>query len=195
MNADVLARLFRFLNRWFMVPTLRAGLGAWVATPFGGYIVLLRVRGRRSGLLRDVPLSYLVADGSAWVFAGFGPQTQWFRNILAEPEVECWLPGRTVRCRAVVVEDPEVRARITPLLVRAAGVPGAMTGANPWHTPDAAITAAVAEVPLLRLVPEGEPLVAGPDDPGGWAWAWRQAVVLALTIGLVSLGRGLLRGR
>ena len=68
-------RGFKILNRWFMVPIHRAGLGAWISTPIGGYMLLLRVRGRKSGVMRETPLSYLVAEGAALVLAGFGPRT------------------------------------------------------------------------------------------------------------------------
>ena len=158
---------------------MRAGLGAWFATPIGGYVLLMRVRGRRSGRIRDVPLSYLVAEGAPWVLAGWGQATQWYRNLLADPSVEVILPGRTIRCAAEEVRDPETRRRVVPALVRAAGLPGYMGGVDP-RGPDQAILDAYAWVPLIRLRPVGGPIAAGPDDPGGTAWVWRQAVVLLL---------------
>ena len=127
------------LNRWFMVPVQRLGLGAWIGTPIGGYVLLLRTRGRRTGLVREAPLSYFVEDGSAWVMAGFGDRTHWFRNLLADPDVEVWLPGRTVRCHAEEIVDPALRAAVLPRLVRATGLPGLLVGCNPWTTPDAGI--------------------------------------------------------
>lgn len=175
-------RLFLALNRWSTVPIMRAGLGAWFATPIGGYVLLLRVRGRRSGRMIDVPLSYYVAEGAPWVCAGFGPATQWYRNIRVEPRVEVILPGRTFAATAEEVLDPAVRARIMPALVRAVGLPGALGGVDPLHDSDERILEAYAWVPLIRLRPIGDPIVASPDDPGGTAWIWRQAVVLALTV-------------
>jgi deazaflavin-dependent oxidoreductase (nitroreductase family) len=175
-------RSLKVLNRWFMVPAHRLGLGAWLGTPVGGYILLLRVRGRHTGLIREIPLSYLIAEGSPWVMAGFGPQTQWYRNLTADPEVEVWLPGRVVRCRAEDAADPAVRARILPALTRAAGVPGAMIGCNPWRAPDARIVDLLEGIPLIRLSPTSGPIAAGPDDPGGHAWIWRQALVTGLTL-------------
>jgi len=181
-------RVLRHLNRWFMVPTLRLGLGAWIATPFGGYILLLRVRGRKSGLVRDTPLSYFVAEGAVWVMAGFGDRTQWFRNLQVDPAVEVWLPGRVLRCRAEEAADPEVRARILPALTRAAGVPGAMIGFNPWSAPDERILETLAAIPLVRLAPVDGPIAPGPDDPGGLAWTWRQGLVAGITVWLLAAG-------
>ena len=183
------------LNRWFMIPVQRLGLGAWIGTPIGGYVLLLRTRGRRTGLVREAPLSYLVEDGSAWVMAGFGHRTQWFLNVLADPDVEVWLPGRTVRCHAEEVVDPAIRAAVLPRLVRATGLPGLLVGCNPWTTADERILEHLEGVPLVRITPHGEPLVAGPDDPGGGAWIWRQGVILAATLGLLGLVRRWRRGR
>lgn len=171
-------RAFRTLNRYLMVPALKAGLGPWMGTPLGGWILLLRVRGRKSGIVRDNPLSYLVADGAVWVMAGFGSRTDWYRNLLADPEVELLLPGRAIACRAQVVDSPYIRARIIPRLVRATGAPGFLTGISPYRSTDDELLAATAWVPLVRLAPEDELLVAGPDDPGGLGWLWRQPVLL-----------------
>jgi len=181
-------RALMLLNRWFMVPALRMGLGPWIGTPMGGYILLLRVRGRRSGHWRTAPLSYLIADGAIWVMAGFGPRTQWYRNLVVDPAVEAWLPGRVVRCQARVCTDAATRAAVLPRLTRAAGVPGVLIGCNPWRTSDERIVELLSGIPLISLEPSAGPIAAGPDDPNGHAWIWRQAVVGALTAGLVSLG-------
>jgi deazaflavin-dependent oxidoreductase (nitroreductase family) len=173
--------VFMKLNRWMTIPMLRAGLGPWMGTPAGGWLLLMRVRGRRTGAIREVPLSYLVDEGAVWVMAGFGPGTQWYRNLLADPTVDLVLPGRTRRCIAREVRDPETRRRMMPKLLRATGAPGFMAGCDPWHASVDEVMSVTASVPLLRLEPVGEALVAGPDDPGGLGWVWRQVVVLAAT--------------
>lgn len=174
-------RGFKILNRWFMVPIHRAGLGAWISTPIGGYMLLLRVRGRKSGVMRETPLSYLVAEGAAWVLAGFGPRTEWYRNLLVDPHVEAWLPGGRHAGIATEERDPAVRARTLPLLVKATGAPSLMIGLNPWTASDEAIITALAWVPLIRFSPDDGPLEPGPDDPGGSAWIWRQALALGFS--------------
>ena len=174
----VMHRGFKILNRWFMVPLHRAGLGAWISTPIGGYMLLLRVRGRKSGVVRETPLSYLVAEGSAWVMAGFGPRTEWYRNLLADPHVEAWMPGGRRSGIATEELDPVVRARILPALTKATGAPAFMIALNPWTASDEEIVRALSWVPLVRFQPDEGPIDAGPDDPGGRAWIWRQAVVL-----------------
>jgi deazaflavin-dependent oxidoreductase (nitroreductase family) len=168
----VLYASFKVLNRRFMTPVQRAGLGPWVGTPVGGYVLLLRVRGRKSGVVRETPLSYLIAEGHAWVLAGFGPRTEWYRNLLADPRVEVVLPGRRIKGTAIEVRDPAVRSRILPALARATGVPGFMIGFNPFTASDERIVDALAWVPLMRIGVDGEFLEPGADDPGGRAWIW-----------------------
>lgn len=192
--------MFKLLNRWFMVPAVRAGLGAWVSCPAGGYIVLLRARGRRSGLARETPLNYVIEDGSAWVLAGFGPASEWYRNVLADPDVEIVLPGRApIAAVAADVASAPVRTRLIPAILRSTIGPSLASGVNPFTTADQAIADDMAWVPLVRLTPVDGFLEPGPDDPGGRAWVWRQALVLAgsVTVArlLFRLARGIRRGR
>jgi len=188
---------FRLLNRWFMVPACRAGLGSWVSTPLGGYMVLLRVRGRKSGIVRETPLNYVVANGAAWVLAGFGPKTEWYRNLLADPAVEIILPGRRTPMAALATEvrDPAVRLLHIPEVMRSTAGPSLASGMNPWTTTDEAAAELMAWVPLIRLDPADGPLEAGPDDPGGRAWVWRQALVVVPSVLALDGLRRLLRPR
>ena len=185
---------FRYVNRWAVVPFHRAGLSAWLGTPVAGWQLLLTTVGRTSHLRRDTPLGYLVMDGSAWVLAGYGPSTLWYRNLLADPQVDVLLPGRPpFRATAEEALDPAVRARVIPPLVRSMRLPGAMIGTDPGAASDERILELTAWVPLIRLRPEEGELEPGPDDPGGLGWVWRQAVLAALSLAVVRALRSLRR--
>jgi hypothetical protein len=71
-------------------------------------------------------------------------------------------------------------------------LPGAMIGCFPPTSTDERILECVAFVPLVRIVPaDGTPLAAGPEDPGGLGWTWRQALAVGATIlGMRALWRG-----
>ncbi len=183
---------FRALNRWFMVPLTRRGLGAWVSTPFGGAILLLRVRGRKSGLVRETPLNYVIHDGAAWVLAGLGPRTQWFQNLVEEPAVEVLLPGREpFRATAREMREPSVREMVLPRILRSTIGPAAGSGLNPFGSAESTLET-MSWVPLVRLDPVDGRLEPGPDDPGGHGWIWRQAVLtLALLLALRALRRAM----
>lgn len=96
-------RAFGFVNRTIAAPALRAGLGPLFVTPQAGSILLLRTRGRRSGLVREAPLGYVLHDGAIYVCAGFGRRTAWLANLGAEPAVEVVLPG--ARLSGLAEED------------------------------------------------------------------------------------------
>ncbi len=175
-------RGFRILNRFLMVPLTRVGLGAWLSSPVGGAMVLLRIRGRKSGIVRETPLNYVIAEGSLWVIAGFGPRTEWYRNLVVDRRLEAVLPGRVVTGTATEVRAPAVRRRIIPALLRSTAAPSLLAGLDPWHTPVDQLLESMAYVPLLRIDPDDGRLTPGPDDPGGHGWIWRQALVLATTL-------------
>jgi deazaflavin-dependent oxidoreductase (nitroreductase family) len=184
-------RAFIVANRLGMIQLHRAGLAAWLGNPLTGYQLLLTTTGRKSGLCRDVPLEYIVTDGAVWVMAGYGPKTQWYRNLQAHPRVKVLLPGgRAFIATAEEVLDPAVRKRQIVALCRACGLPGFMIGANPWTAPADEILRLVEWVPLIRITPASGPLAAGPDDPGGLGWIPRQAIALLAT---ALLARMLLR--
>src|SRR5688572_23651580 len=84
---------FRYVN-YFMVLMWRMGLGKMLnlwPQVLGRYMVLGHT-GRKSGILRRTPVNYATVEGELYCVAGFGRGSDWFRNILAKPEVEIWLP-------------------------------------------------------------------------------------------------------
>jgi deazaflavin-dependent oxidoreductase (nitroreductase family) len=187
---------FRHANRCLVVPLHRAGLATWVGGPLGGWQCLVTTIGRTSGLRRDTPLGYIVMDGAAWVMAGYGPRTQWYRNILADLRVDLRLPGRQpFAALADEVRDPAMRARVIPPLCRSMAVPGLMIGCLPATSTDERILDRVSWVPLVRIRPaDGSPLAPGADDPGGRGWVWRHLAMTGATLGFIALLWRLLRG-
>ncbi len=130
--SDASRTLFRYANRYAMVPVHRAGLAAWLGNPLTGWQCLLATTGRRSGLRRYTPVGYLVAEGAAWIMAGYGTETLWYLNILADPRVELLLPDRPPFAALAAVEtDPAVRSRILPALSRSMALPASMIGCFP----------------------------------------------------------------
>jgi deazaflavin-dependent oxidoreductase (nitroreductase family) len=193
--SDASRTAFKYANRCGMVQFHRAGLAAWLGNPLTGWQCLLTTTGRRSGLARHTPLGYMVADGAAWVMAGYGPSTLWYRNLLDDPRVTLLLPGRPpIAAEAREARDPSDRARIIPALARSMALPGAMIGCFPPTSTDERILECVSYVPLVRIAPaDGSALAAGADDPGGHGWVWRQGLVLLLSLLAIRACRRLLR--
>jgi deazaflavin-dependent oxidoreductase (nitroreductase family) len=78
--------------RWFVrapIWLFRARLGAI----FGGRLLMLEHRGRKSGRRRQVVLEVVdrPEPGTYVIVSGFGKRAQWYRNVEADPRVRVWL--------------------------------------------------------------------------------------------------------
>lgn len=176
-----LQRGFLVLNRGFMAPMLRAGLGWMVGNPLTGHVMVLRTLGRRSGLLREAPLGYVIEAGAVWCVAGWGATTPWYRNLLADPEVEVILPTRRFRGVAIPVESPDEWLAAYRSLIASFGLLGRAIVGNVEAMSDAELLAGHRSLPIVRIVPvDGRPpLRRGPFDPGGWGWILPYGATLA----------------
>jgi deazaflavin-dependent oxidoreductase (nitroreductase family) len=184
---DPLHRAFLCLNTLF-APMLERGFGALFSNPLTGYLMVLRTRGRRTGLIRAAPLGYVVLDGNIYCCAGFGESTAWYRNVLADPNVEVVLPGRTLRGTAVPVSEPGEWGRAYRALIASLGLVGRLTVGDVRGLGDAELLAAHGGVPLLRITPSA--LVPGPLDPGGRAWLVPVVASALLAVLLAMRRRG-----
>ena len=137
-------RGFLFVNRWIAGPMLRSPLGRFVGNPFTAYLLLLRTRGRRTGLVREAPLGYVLLDGFVYCVAGYGVATPWYRNLVDNPTVEVVLPGRTIRGVAEPVTDDAEWLRGYRTLIAGFGLVGRLVDGDPRRMDDAT---------LLRVLP------------------------------------------
>jgi deazaflavin-dependent oxidoreductase (nitroreductase family) len=177
-------RAFSYLNRYFMVPLFRLGLGGWMGTPFGGYIMVLKVIGRKTGRTRYAPVNYAVENGSVYCLAGFGATSDWYRNVLAHPQIEVLMPGGAIAGLAEEVVDADERARMIRRVLINGGFAGFFYGYDPRTVSDERLIETTREVPVLRIRPRG--IGSGASDPGGWAWIITILVNVALVAWLVK---------
>ncbi len=81
-------------------------------------IMLLTTRGRKSGRLRDTPIGYFRIDGVIYVFTGWGPNANWYRNIQANPQdVSLQIGLRRFPVSVETVRDPQDVQQILEKLV------------------------------------------------------------------------------
>jgi deazaflavin-dependent oxidoreductase (nitroreductase family) len=184
---EPLRRLFLVVNRWFTAPAIRVGLGPLLVSQFGGSMLVLRTRGRTSGLVREAPLGYTILDGAIVVVAGYGRAAHWFRNVEAEPAVEVALPGAVVAGRAEEITDPVAWERAFRQLVADLGVVGGLTVPDLATATPERIAALRAALPVVRIEVGG--MRRGPYDPGGRFWI----VSSGAAIGLLALVAAALR--
>ena len=181
-------RGFLYLNRWLVGPALRSPFGRLIGTVATPQLLLLRTRGRRSGLVREAPLGYVIRDGFVYVVAGYGVGTPWYRNLVDNPTVEVVLPGRTIRGIAEPVTDDAEWLRSYRTLIASFRVIGRVVEGDPSRTDDASLLATHRSLPVVRirsLEPPG-PIATGRWDPGGHGrlevWAALTAAVVLATI-------------
>jgi deazaflavin-dependent oxidoreductase (nitroreductase family) len=184
-----LQRGFLVVNRWVAGPMLRSPFGRFAGNPFNGYLLILRTRGRRTGLTREAPLGYVLLDGFVYCVAGYGVATPWYRNLLDSPTVEVVLPGRTIQGIAGPVADDAEWLRAYRALITSFGLVGRLVDGDPHRVDDATLLATHRSLPVVRiraLEPPG-PIVGGTWDPGGRGWLAVWAVTLELIAGSVWL--------
>lgn len=76
------------------------------------HIMLLTTTGRKSGLPRTTGVTYMPLDGRYLVLSSFGVRSNWYRNLLANPEVIIQVGRRKMRATAKPVEDPARRREL-----------------------------------------------------------------------------------
>ena len=192
LQAWRLRRLFRVLNR-LMVILFRLGLGAWGnATKYGGYIMVIKNTGRKSGLARLTPVNYAMVNGDVYCTAGFGEASDWYRNIMTNPQVEIWLPNGRWAGVAEDVTGLSDRASIFRQVIIASGFAGLLFGVNQKKMSDSELDELLAHYRLIRIRRTGA--LTGPGGPGDLAWVWPLTTLVLLFL-LVSRRSGRKRSR
>jgi deazaflavin-dependent oxidoreductase (nitroreductase family) len=72
----------------------------------------LTTTGRRSGRPHEIEIWFGVIDETLYLISGNGPTADWYRNLVADPEVSLRLADTTRPGRARVVDDLDERRRI-----------------------------------------------------------------------------------
>lgn len=171
-------KIFWFLNTFFMVPAFRLGFGFLLGSPFSGYIMVLKVIGRKSGKIRYAPVNYAIQNGAIYCISGGRKTSDWYRNLLANLNVEILLPSGAVFARSEEISDPDVRRIVTCQVLKNAGFVGFFEGYNPYTISDTDLQSKIADLPVLRFQPLS--LGSGALDAAGWAWVW--PLLVSLTI-------------
>jgi deazaflavin-dependent oxidoreductase (nitroreductase family) len=175
-----LRQAFKILNR-FMMLMWRLGLGSWLKyKSTWGQILVIKHIGRKTGLTRYAPVNYATVEGELYCTAGFGKIADWYRNIMANPEIEIWHPEGRWAGVAEDVSDSEVRIALIREVMIGSGIAARIFGMNPYTMSDERL-AEISKHYRLILLRRKESLT-GRGGPGDLAWIW-----LAILIGLLGL--------
>ncbi len=162
----------------------RLGLGNWLncwPPAIGRYMVITHT-GRKTGAIYHTSVNYTVVDSDLYCIAGFGKVSDWYRNMLAHPGVEVWLPdGWWVGVAEDVSDDPR-RLSIMRQLMIDTGFVAYVAGLDPRKMTDEELNTATSTYRLIRI--RRAEARTGPGGPGDLAWVWPLATMILLPAAL-----------
>jgi deazaflavin-dependent oxidoreductase (nitroreductase family) len=68
-------------------------------------VMLLTTTGRKSGLPRTTGVSFMPVGDRYIIFAGWGIQSDWYKNLLANPDVTIRIGSKQIKATAKPIED------------------------------------------------------------------------------------------
>ena len=185
---ELLRQMFKFGNR-FMVLFFRLGLGNWGNRPETSQVMVLVHRGRKSGLVRRTPVNYAIVEGEIYCTAAFGSRADWYRNVMADPNVEVWLSDGWYAgvAEEVPPDDPRRSNLMREVLIASGFAAPLFAGINPKTIGAEKLAEISASYRLVRIYPTEA--CTGPDGPGDLAWVWPAATFALLGLLLLERGR------
>jgi deazaflavin-dependent oxidoreductase (nitroreductase family) len=84
-------------------------------------VLKLTTKGRKSGQPREAGVSFMPVDGKYVIFSGWGVRSDWYRNLLANPDVTIQVGRKTMQATAKPVDDPERRQALMQQMRSRAG--------------------------------------------------------------------------
>jgi len=148
-------------------------------------MMVMKTIGRKSGKTYYTPVNYAIHKGNIYCISGGRRTSDWFRNILANPEIEIILPGGAIFAHAEEVSDADEKLALTRQVFINAGFAGFFEGFNPRRISNEELQKKISNLPLLRFQPRG--LGSGAADPAGWGWIWLIVITIIIIVGLVAI--------
>ncbi len=99
---ELTQQAFRTLNH-VVLPSVKAGIGS--PLPIGSGLVVLETIGRKSGKVRQAPL-VATRLGNRIIVSTVRRDSQWVKNLEANPDASVWLYGRKRPVSAEIDDVP-----------------------------------------------------------------------------------------
>jgi len=179
---------FKILNR-FMILMWKLGLGPYInAWPeVSGQIMVLNHFGRHSGKRLQTPVNFVEINSEIYCTAGFGQAADWYKNIIANPQVEIWLPNGWWAGIAEEVLDPKLRLPVMRKVIIASGAAAKVFGIHENQITDEKLMELTSDYRLIRI--RRTTARTGPGGPGDLAGIWPLATLILLWL-LLTRRRG-----
>ena len=179
---------FKYFNR-FMLLMWRLGMGPLLnmGPAIAGRYMVITHTGRKSGMKRRTPVNYAMVDDEIYcTAAGFGSVSDWYRNIIANPQVEVWLPDGWYAGIAEEVTHPEARLPLLRDVLIGSGFAALAAGVDPNKMTDEELDAVTKEYRLIHI--RRVAARTGKDGPGDLVWVWPLLVMILLPLALFKGG-------
>ena len=170
-------RIFKIGNR-VMVYLWKLGLGKHInaAPKYGGQVMVIQHTGRKTGKVYRTPVNYTILNNEIYCVAGFGADTDWYQNIMVNPQVEVWLPDSWWAGIAEEIFDPDVRTPMMRRVLIASGFAAKAFGIHADKISDEELDRLTRDYRLIRI--RRTAARTGPGGPGDLAWIWPITTVL-----------------
>ncbi len=174
ISAEMAQRLRQYFKKGnsLMVWLWRLGLGKHInAVPkYAGQVMVLQHSGRKSGKRYRTPVNYAIVNGEIYCVAGFGQVSDWYRNIIVNPQVEVWLPDGWWAGIAEEALDADLRLPIMRQVLIASGFVARLFGVDPLKRSDEELARLTRDYRLIRI--RRTVARTGDGGPGDLAWIW-----------------------
>ena len=185
---DLLANFFIRYQPMFLklidpvVVTLwRLGLGRlfnlWPTV--SGRIMVMKHFDHKNGIQIFTPMNFIERDNIIYCTDQRGQISDWVQNIMANPQVEVWLPDGWYAGQADLVDPSTDRLSLLRSFLVENPIFFRISGIDP-QSEDREFESAVENYPLARIMRQSPR--TGVNGPGGLAWMW--PFILMFLLGL-----------
>lgn len=137
-----------------MILMWRLGMGKWINIwpAVIGRIMVIKHRGRKSGKEYLTPVNYAVVDGKIYCTAGFGSISDWYKNMLVNPNIELWLPEGWHKAHAEDISDSPNRLHLLRQVIIASGFASPLFGIDQKKLNDEAFGTMTKDYRLIHFI-------------------------------------------
>ncbi len=171
---------FKYFNR-VMVLGWKLGLGKLVNCWPGGFgrIMVISHKGRDTGSDYQTPVNYYPDGEYIYCTAAFGSDSDWYMNVIANPQVEVWLPDGWYTGEAEILDKSPLREEmLRKVLIASAFAAPLFAGFDPKEISAEEFAKATTDYRLLRI--KRQTPRTGANGPGSLAWLWPLFMILFL---------------
>jgi hypothetical protein len=174
---------FKFYDQWIIL-MWKLGLGKlfnYLPSIFG-HMLVVGQPGHRVDGDSFIPMSYFSQREFIYCTPTLDRNPDWYLSMIANPQVEIWLPDGWYTGSAEIVENIEERAAMLRRVLASSGFSTALLlGVNLQTVDEDRFREITAGYHLLRINRQSPR--TGADGPGSLAWIWPLVFLLLLLKG------------